>query len=170
MKGLFVYGALLSSHGIGCDHAAAIILPGYIRRFCISSVYGRGTPELPGLVCGIESASGGEVAGKLLYNDDGCIDFGHAVVEKELRSGNYNFECVGRVLVGDVLIEQTYALVANVHSSAYVQLPLNEQAYRIQSATGTRGSALEYFRTICDFVDSLELRDTGLEALRRVIE
>lgn len=166
MKGLFVYGALLWDSAAGGDQAVPAYVDGYIRRFCIESVYGRGTSSNPGLVCGIERSAGARVVGKLLFNDDGAAEFIDRIARREMQSGNYTLDHLGALRVGATTVHHVYTLVANQQSPAYRDLLWTDQCKRIRTAAGIRGSALSYYERILQFVDSTGFYDTGLSELR----
>ena len=55
---VFAYGSLVWNPGFHFDEVRRASLPGFARRFALSTTIGRGTPDCPGLVLTLQSDNG----------------------------------------------------------------------------------------------------------------
>ena len=60
---VFAYGSLMWDPGVPVCESVTARLEGYARSFCLRSLRHRGTPEVPGLVLGLEQAAGAACTG-----------------------------------------------------------------------------------------------------------
>ena len=164
---LFGYGSLIWNPVVEIKTQMLGRIYGYHRRFCLKTRIGRGTPENPGLVLGLDR--GGSCMGVAL-----CIDGAIAVREldllwkREMLNASYKPKLV-RVHCGtNEILAVTF--VMNEDSPSYVaHLPLDEKARIITNAHGFIGSSREYLEMTCESLENLGIRDRYLKTLCALI-
>jgi len=60
---VFAYGSLMWNPGFHFGEVRRACLPGFARRFALSTTLGRGTPDCPGLVLTLQRTSGADQVG-----------------------------------------------------------------------------------------------------------
>jgi len=165
---LFGYGSLIWNPVVEIKAQQLGRIYGYRRRFCLKTRIGRGTPDKPGLVLGLDR--GGSCTGVAL-----CIDGKIAVREldllwkREMLNASYHPRLV-RVHSGGRQIK-AIAFVMNENSPSYVAgMPLEEQASIITAAEGFIGTSREYLELTCASLNQLGIRDLYLEQICKLIE
>lgn len=153
---IFAYGSLIWNPLFPFADRRLARIYGYHRSFCLWSRIGRGTPERPGLVLGLDL--GGSCAG-LAYR----IALPHVREElgllwrREMVTGSYVPTWVkARTPLGAV---DAISFVINHCSPAYAgRLAAAEAARSIAGASGLHGPCADYLlRTVCG------LREHGIE-------
>lgn len=174
---VFGYGSLIWNPLFHYEERRRATLRGFHRRFCLWSMMGRGTPEAPGLVLGLDL--GGACCG-LAYR----LPAGKAVEElrllwrREMVVGSYapRWARVEAAPCGDShgCAEELRALtfvVNHDHPNYAGRLDFDAVARALASASGHLGSAAEYLFHTVDALAAHGLRDAHLERLRhRVTE
>jgi cation transport protein ChaC len=174
---VFAYGSLIWNPLFHYEECRRATLRGFHRRFCLWSMMGRGTPEAPGLVLGLDL--GGACCG-LAYR----LPVGRAAEElkllwrREMVVGSYapRWARVEAAPCGDShgCAEELRALafvVNHDHPNYAGRLEFDAVARALASANGHLGSAAEYLFHTVDALAAHGLRDAHLERLRhRVTE
>ena len=162
---LFGYGSLIWNPMVEVCATELGRIYGHHRRFCLRTKIGRGTPELPGLILGLER--GGSCTGQLLKMDKSI-----AVAEldllwkREMINSSYQPKIVKAHLDNGRKINAV-TFVIDRQSPAYCcGLSLDEEAEIITTAEGFIGSSFEYFDRTHDSLLALGLCDPYLEELR----
>lgn len=162
---IFAYGSLMWDPGFRYVEAEPALLHGYHRRFCVYSHRYRGTPELPGLVLGLDR--GGHCWG-VAYRV-GKADAKAALRylwDRELLGGGYRMERL-RVRLKSRAV-QAHAFVVDRGHRSYAGAMAPEQAANlIQAAVGVRGPCRHYLENTVNHLTRLGLED---RALRRLLE
>ena len=165
---LFAYGSLIWNpifhfveHRIGIIH-------GFHRRFCLWTPLGRGTPDNPGLVLGLDR--GGSCRG-IAYR----IAADHVLSEllllwrREMVIGSYIPRWV-KVYDGKQEIEAIAFVVNRLHSGYTGNISLETTVNSIATAAGQIGSSADYLMQTVDGLSSVGIKDKQLLVLRdRVI-
>lgn len=158
---VFGYGSLMWDPGfdhIGCQPAR---LHGYHRSFCIYSHMYRGTPEVPGLVLGLDR--GGSCKG-IAYEvemvaREPVMDYLH---EREMNHYVYLPRWVP-VRLDDGRKIKAHTYVADRNTERFVRdLSLEETAALIVQGVGRRGRNTEYLESTVRHLDELGLPDAHL--------
>jgi cation transport protein ChaC len=173
---VFGYGSLMWNPLVHYVQRRPATLRGFHRRFCLWSITGRGTPQRPGLVLGLDL--GGSCQGlafrlpaalaaqelKLLWN-------------REMVSGSYapRWVRVEAMPCADShgCAEELRALVFVVnreHPNYAGKLPLEAIVAALADATGHLGTSAEYLLSTVEALATHGLRDRHLENLRRRVE
>lgn len=169
---VFGYGSLMWNPLFHYVERRPAALRGFHRRFCLWSIAGRGTPERPGLVLGLDL--GGQCCG-LAYR----LSAAHAVAElkllwqREMVVGSYAPRWVrieARPCAGsNGHTEELRALVFVVnrnHPNYAGRLARETVVASLATARGRIGTAAEYLFNTADALAAHGLRDTHLETLR----
>lgn len=169
---VFGYGSLIWNPLFHYEERRRATLRGFHRRFCLWSMMGRGSPERPGLVLGLDN--GGACRG-LAYR----LPAGKALEElmllwrREMVVGSY-VPRWARVETapgsgGRRCVEELRALafvVNHEHPNYAGRLPFDEVARALAGARGHLGSSADYLFHTVDALDAHGLKDAHLERLR----
>ena len=164
---LFGYGSLIWNPVVDVKAKSLGRIYGYHRRFCLRTRIGRGCPDLPGLILGLDN--GGCCTGLAL-----CIDKSIATGEldllwkREMINGSYTPKKVlfhaddGRKI-------SAITFVMNHQSPSYVaEMSLEEKAYIIANAKGFIGTSLEYLELTHASLAALGIHDGYLDRLKKM--
>ncbi|NVJ92567.1 MAG: gamma-glutamylcyclotransferase [Methylocystaceae bacterium] len=161
---IFGYGSLMWSPGFKVAEDVPARLPGYHRDLCILSYVFRGTPEVPGIVVGLNP--GGACAGRAFRvcaeHVPETMDYLH---EREMVNNVYTPTWVD-ITLGDARNVSAYTFVAVRDHAQYVgHLDQEEKVAYVLQGYGAGGSALEYLENTCTHLRSLGINDETLEAI-----
>lgn len=136
-------------------------LVGWHRRFCVSSIIYRGTPERPGLSLGLDR--GGDCQGMALQIAEAERDQVFAyLAEREIPEEIYSCVPVPIEIGGEEV--SAYTLVVNPDHPLYVaELTLDAMAARIASGHGRNGPNRDYLAATVQQLQKLGIKDEGLE-------
>jgi len=166
---VFGYGSLIWNPAFHFTERRTGTIYGYHRRFCLWTHLGRGCPERPGLVLGLER--GGSCRGVAFHIAPGAIDSELEIVwRREMLSGAYVPRWVPvRTAQGPV---RAITFVINHAHERYARLlPEDRVAEVIASARGYLGPCADYLVNTVDHLAELGIHDRPLERLRaRVLE
>ena len=137
---------------------------GYHRRFCLSTKIGRGSPEQPGLILGLDR--GGCCTGQVLRIDRrlaaGELDL---LWRREMLNKSYIPKLL-KVRCDDGSWLEAVCFVINRDSDSYVaDLPVEEKARIIASAKGFIGPCVEYLEKTHAGLAELSIRDRYLDRI-----
>ncbi len=165
---VFGYGSLIWNPLFHYLERRTATLRGYHRRFCLWSMMGRGTPENPGLVLGLDR---GGVCRGVVYR----ISAHHAVEElrllwrREMVVGSYcprwlKVEAPGHASREDV---RALAFVVNREHCNYAgRLPDERVATALATARGHIGASAEYLMKTFEGLAAHGIHDRHLAGLR----
>jgi glutathione-specific gamma-glutamylcyclotransferase len=161
---LFGYGSLIWNPAFHFTDRLTGRIWGYHRRFCLWTHLGRGRPERPGLVLGLER--GGSCQGAVFHIAAESAEEELAIVwRREMLSGAYRPRWVtvetpaGRV--------PAIAFVINPAHERYARfLPDDQIADAIATASGWLGPCTDYLVNTVDHLAALGIHDRPLERLR----
>ena len=164
---LFGYGSLIWNPAIEFSEQRCATVRGLHRRFCLRTELGRGTPDRPGLVLGLDR--GGVCRGVAFR-----IPKDHAEAELELV---WRREMVTHAYRPRWLKAQTdqgpirvLGFVINRANERYCgRLPEEEAAETIARACGFLGPCCEYLFNTVTHLRELGMPDAGLERLARKV-
>jgi glutathione-specific gamma-glutamylcyclotransferase len=166
---LFGYGSLIWNPAFHFTDRLTGRIYGWHRRFCLWTHLGRGCPEQPGLVLGLER--GGSCHGVAFHiAPEAALEELAIVWRREMISGAYVPRWVDvTTAVGRV---PAIAFVINHGHERYASfLPDDRVAEVIASARGWLGPCADYLVNTVDHLAALGIHDRPLERLRaRVLE
>ncbi|WBU58112.1 gamma-glutamylcyclotransferase [Paracoccus sediminicola] len=163
---LFAYGSLMWNPGFSVAEREIATLDGYHRSFCLRSTHHRGTPDLPGLVLGLDAAPGAECKGVALRVDDG--DWPEVLAEvraRELVTNAYREAVLPLHLADGRRVEAITYVMRRDHVQYAGELDAREQARIIAAAAGGRGPNRDYLFATAAHLAELGLPDPDLDAL-----
>lgn len=160
---VFGYGSLIWKPEFDFIEQRPALLPGHHRALCLWSRINRGTPELPGLVFGLEA--GGECHGMTFrVSAEQVLPIFETLWRREMATGAYHpswIDC--QTPQGTV---QALAFVIDRAGPAYVPEPSDDALIEIiLRASGIYGSCLEYVTQTADALEAVGIHDARLSAL-----
>lgn len=165
---LFGYGSLIWNPMVEVTEKQLGRIYGYHRRYCLRTRIGRGTPELPGLILGLER--GGCCTGQALKLEKKiAIDELDLLWKREMINSSYQPRLV-KVHLDNGHAVNAVTFVIDHKSPSYVcDMSLDEKATIIATAKGFIGTSFEYFdRTRASLIE-LGLYDPYLEKLNKMV-
>ena len=161
---LFGYGSLIWNPAFHFTDRLIGTVYGYHRRFCLWTHLGRGCPERPGLVLGLER--GGSCRGVAFHIAPDAVEEELAIVwRREMLSGAYVPRWVDvRSALGDI---RAITFVINHAHERYARfLPDERVAEVISTAEGFLGPCADYLINTVDHLAELGIHDRPLQRLR----
>jgi glutathione-specific gamma-glutamylcyclotransferase len=168
---VFGYGSLLWNPLLDHDERRPATLRGFHRRFCLWSTMGRGSPECPGLVLGLDL--GGSCHG-LAYRLPAASAAGELRLlwRREMVSGSY-FPRWVRIEAAPCAAShgckeelRALAFVVNREHPNYAgRLPIDKVVRALADACGHIGSSADYLHNTVAALAAHGLRDVYLERL-----
>jgi cation transport protein ChaC len=139
---VFGYGSLMWNPIVNLAERRVVRITGYRRSFCLRSTVGRGSPERPGLMLGLDA--GGSSVGLALRLARETVDDDLALLwRREMSTGSYVPKWLrAKGVQGEIRV---LAFAANRRADNYVGgLPEEETARLLTTGTGFLGSNLDY--------------------------
>jgi glutathione-specific gamma-glutamylcyclotransferase len=163
---LFGYGSLMWNPAMHFTELRGGRVLGWHREYCLWLEGGRGSPENPGLMLGLDR--GGAAAGALfrvparLAREELLLPF-----RRELFTHSYDPRWVSVATPRGVVRAVTF--VVNRAGARYVKrLDLERVAHHVATASGSLGSCMEYLRRTLESLDALGLDDRMLRQVYRI--
>jgi cation transport protein ChaC len=161
---LFAYGSLIWNPAFHFSERRIATIQGYHRRFCLWTHLGRGCPERPGLVLGLER--GGSCRG-VAYRvaQKAAREELEIVWRREMVSGSY----VPRWLTAYTergTVRAIGFVINRAHERYARYLPDDRVAEVIATAHGQLGPCADYLVNTVDHLAELGIHDAPLERLR----
>ena len=160
---VFGYGSLIWKPEFDFIEQRPALLPGHHRALCLWSRINRGTPELPGLVFGLET--GGECHGMTFrVAAEQVLPIFEALWRREMATGAYHPSWIDCQTPHGAV--KALAFVIDRAGPAYVPEPSEDALIEIiLRASGIYGSCLEYVTQTADALESVGIHDARLSAL-----
>jgi cation transport protein ChaC len=162
---LFGYGSLIWNPAFHFTDRLIGTIYGHHRRFCLWTHLGRGCPERPGLVLGLER--GGSCRGVAFHVAPDAVEEELAIVwRREMLSGAYVPRWTDvHTALGNI---RAITFVINHAHERYARLlPDDRVAEVIATAEGFLGPCADYLINTVDHLAELGIRDRPLERLRQ---
>ena len=160
---VFGYGSLIWKPEFDFVEKRPATLKGHHRALCLWSRINRGTPELPGLVFGLEA--GGECHGMAFRLAPSSVEtIFEALWRREMATGAYHPSWIDCYTSHGAL--KTLAFVIDQAGPAYVPEPHEDALIEIVTrASGIYGSCLEYVLQTAQALEAVGIHDARLHAL-----
>lgn len=160
---VFGYGSLIWNPAFHHDERRIARLHGFHRRFCLWTHLGRGTPDQPGLVLGLER--GGSCTG-LAYRvpRDAAEEEMDIVWRREMISGAYTPRWV-KLRVGRRTVVGLTFVINHEHPRYSGEIPEAEVISAIANASGPLGPCAEYLFNTVSHLRRMGINDAPLESL-----
>ena len=162
---LFAYGSLIWNPALRFTRRCFARVHGWHRRFCLSTIAGRGTPEAPGLVLGLDR--GGACAGAAFHVAEEWVEEELTLLwQREMLSGSYAPRWVPLRASDGRLFGRGIAFTIARGGPFYAgALSEDEVVCRLATARGALGSSADYLFHTRDGLRSLGIRDPTVERL-----
>lgn len=167
---IFAYGSLLWRPGFDYAERSPARLRGYRRRFCMTSIHYRGTPEKPGLVLALDACEGAECAGLAYRVAPPHAAEVHAYLRRrELVSYAYDERFLPLVLDDGRVVEGLAYVTNPAHPQYCGDLDLAAQAEVIAAAVGPMGPNVDYLLQTEASLRALGIEDPDLSTLSELV-
>jgi cation transport protein ChaC len=160
---LFGYGSLIWNPIVEIAERRVGVAHGYHRRFCIWTILGRGSREIPGLLLALER--GGACRGVLLRIAPEHLESELDLIwQREMLTSVYHARWLRvRTEEGPV---QAIAFVANRAHPRYAgRLPIDRVVETLATAHGPLGTSAEYLVSTVAHLRDLDICEPGLASL-----
>lgn len=166
---IFGYGSLMWSPGFEYLEEVEAELEGYHRDLCILSYVFRGTPEVPGLVMGLNK--GGKCRGRAFRVAHVLIEETLAYLHKrEMINNVYAPSWVDiEIRKGQTIKAYTFLGIPE-HNQHVGGLSIEETRSLVLQGFGEGGSALEYLENTLLHLRTLDIEDSRLEAIYHAVQ
>lgn len=164
---LFGYGSLMWNPAFHYSDARPATIRGWHRRFCLSSTVGRGTPQEPGLMLGLDR--GGACRGVLFrLAAASARDELRLVWRREMATGVYRARWVDAQFEGGRARAVTF-VVNHTHPRYLRGLTMPEMVRFVRTGRGHLGSCEAYVDALLAQLAAMSVRDAGMERLRAAL-
>lgn len=163
---LFGYGSLIWDPGICFDEVRIGTVQGLHRRFCLRSELGRGSPEAPGMMVGLDEGGSCE---SVLFRIPAAL-----VVEetrriwcREMLRHTYRAQFVD-VDTPQGKVEALTFVIDHKAESYLPDIDLEQAAAYVARGRGIYGSSLEYVENLASQLDAFGIPDRSVSQLLRL--
>ncbi|MCT6716869.1 gamma-glutamylcyclotransferase [Acidovorax sp. K2F] len=169
---VFAYGSLMWNPGFHFGEVRRACLPGFARRFALSTTIGRGTPDCPGLVLTLQRTGDEDPQGceGLAFRIPAPLveDESRLLWRREMITGAYCPQLLPLPTPqGEV---QALVLVANTaHTHYRANLSLQATAATIATACGRIGSNRDYLEQLVQQCGVLGIEDAYVRELAALV-
>ena len=141
---LFAYGSLIWNPALDYTERRFARIHGWHRSFCLSTIAGRGTPEHPGLVLGLDR--GGACTGAAFHIAEPYVAQELDLLwRREMLSGSYRPRWVPVRGQGGIPFAQAIAFTIRREGPYYCpRMPQAEFVHRLATTAGALGSSKDY--------------------------
>jgi cation transport protein ChaC len=161
---VFGYGSLMWNPAVEHVGVRPAKVHGWHRAFCLRSVIGRGSQGRPGLMLALDR--GGACRGVLLQIEPHKVrDELRVLWRREMLTEVYQARWVTADVEGVSVSAITFT-VNRSHPRYTKTLSLHEMARMINTGAGSLGTCREYFDATLQKLETLGIRDAGMERLR----
>ena len=166
---LFAYGSLIWNPAFHYVEKQTVLIRGWHRQFCLSTPIGRGTPDRPGLVLGLDRGGSCRGVAFRIAASEAETEL-ELVWRREMVTGAYVPRWVE--LQGSGVPAGTYAIAFTINRRApnYVR-PTSEAdtARVIGDASGILGSCRDYLFDTIHGLEGFGIRDRHLDRIARLV-
>jgi len=165
---LFGYGSLIWNPAFHFTERRKGRIHGWHRRFCLWTPLGRGSPEQPGLVLGLER--GGACTGMVfcLASDQIASEL-DIIWRREMLSGAYRPRWV-RVVTAEGPVDAITFTIDPANPRYAGRLAEDEIVRVVATAVGRLGPCTDYLFKTAEALAGLGLEDRTLQRLKRRVE
>lgn len=167
---LFAYGSLIWNPALRYDDRRVARIQGWHRRFCLSTIAGRGTQDAPGLVLGLDR--GGACTGAAFHVAEALVAEELTLLwRREMLSGSYAPRWMRLRDQAGAPFAHGIGFVIDRAGPYYAgALAEEETVRRLATARGNLGSSAEYLLRTRDGLRLLGINDPHVERLARQVE
>jgi cation transport protein ChaC len=164
---VFGYGSLMWDPALDVLGSSVALVPGWHRHFCLRMIFGRGTPEAPGVMLALDH--GGSCRGVLyrIAADKVRAEL-RLLWRREMLAGAYDARWVWAWADGRRVRALTFVAIRR-HERYIGTLPVDAVARLVHTGQGRLGNCRSYFDATVQTLQRLGIRDAGIERLRRTV-
>lgn len=166
---LFGYGSLIWNPAFHYIEQQPVLIRGWHRQFCLSTPIGRGTPERPGLVLGLDRGGACRGIAFRIAQAEASTEL-ELVWRREMVTGSYVPRWVR--LHGRGVPDNSFAIAFTINRMAqnYVR-PVSEAdtAHVIAAAAGALGSCRDYLFDTIHGLEGFGIRDQHLNRIAKLV-
>ncbi len=164
---VFGYGSLMWNPALDAAEVRVARVSGWHRRFCLRSIFGRGTPETPGVMLALDR--GGAVRGLLFRIEAAKVRSEMRLLwQREMIAGSYDARWVCARVDGEPVRALTF-VASRTHDRYIADRSPERIADLILTGRGSLGSARAYFDSTRRALAQLGISDPNIERLRRAV-
>ena len=166
---LFAYGSLIWNPALHYDERRLARVHGWHRSFCLLTRAGRGTPDNPGLVLGLDR--GGACTGAAFRVAEPLVQEELSLLwRREMLSGSYQPRWVRVRGVDGVPFGHAIGFTIHRGGENYAGALTEAEVVRsLATASGALGSAADYLFRTAEGLRSLGIADPRIERLARQV-
>lgn len=165
---LFAYGSLIWNPTVHFVEKRPVTVHGYHRKFCLKTHLGRGSPEQPGLVLGLDRGGCCRGVALRIAKEVAWSEL-ELVWRREMVTDSYRPTWLSAR--SDAGAIKAIGFVMDRTTDRYCgDLGEEEVARMIATATGFLGPCAEYLFNTTDHLAELGIPDAGLSRLRKRVE
>ena len=165
---VFGYGSLMWRPGFDSAENSPALLHGFSRSLCIYSHVYRGTPELPGLVLGLDR--GGICHGQAFRVEaENRLPVMDYLRQREQISGVYIESWLGVELADGRHVEALVYVADPAHKQYAGFLSDEDKAIMVGRASGQAGPNCDYVINTARHLQTMDIRDERLEAVLKLM-
>jgi cation transport protein ChaC len=166
---VFGYGSLIWRPDFAFEEAQPARLHGWHRSMCLYSTHYRGTPEVPGLVLGLDR--GGSCRGlafRIAHDQAQAVR--QALHDREMVTNAYA-PCLLPLRLADGRHVRGYSFpIRRDHPQYAGRLPLEQAVALIRQGVGGSGTSRDYLAATVTHLELLGLPDPSLRRLLRAVD
>ena len=164
---VFGYGSLMWNPALDAADVQVARVAGWHRRFCLRSIFGRGTPETPGVMLALDR--GGACRGLLFRIEASRVQAEMRLLwRREMIAGSYDARWVCARVGGESIRALTF-VASRAHDRYIADRTPERVAHLILTGRGSLGSARAYFESTREALARLGISDPNIERLRRAV-
>lgn len=164
---LFAYGSLIWNPAIHFAEQRCVTIGGYHRKFCLEIHLGRGSPEAPGLMLGLDR--GGSCRGVAFRIEaERAREELEVIWRREMLGPAYSPKWL-RAHDGNNAIRAIGFVVNRAHEKYVGEIDAPRAAALIAKANGFLGPCADYLRQTSCHLEALGIPDSGLLRLEALV-
>jgi len=165
---VFAYGSLMWNPAVHVAERRIARVYGFRRNFCLWTPLGRGSPDNPGMVLGLEP--GGSCNGVVLRLAPQRVESETQILwRREMFSGVYTPRWIRAVTERGSI--SAIAFTMDTRHDRYARdVSLEQTVYALATAEGRLGSSYEYLASTVAHLDKLGVGDGAMHRLLRLVE
>ncbi len=161
---VFGYGSLMWNPAFHFVETRPVRVEGWRRRFCFWTPLGRGTPDRPGLMLGIERGGACEGLALRIAASEVPVELG-ILFNREMLTGIYDAVWVDAFDRSGAPVKAVTFAVNGDHQQYCGDMELTCAADNIAFAEGRRGTCRAYLEETARSLRAIEARDPYIDAL-----
>lgn len=166
---VFAYGSLMWNPGFHFGEVRRACLPGFARRFALSTTIGRGTPDCPGLVLTLQPEHGHHCEGLAFRIPAALVETESRLLwRREMISGAYCPQIL-TVLTPQGGVEALVLVANTAHTHHRGDLSMQATADTIARASGRIGTNREYLDQLVVQCGVLGIDDVYIRELATLV-